>query len=295
MFEWGDLRIFLAIVRYRSLSAAGRALQIQQSTVGRRLATLEGALDASLFEHTSLGYRLTRAGVDLLAHAEKIEDEVMSAERALLGRDSRVSGVVRMTAPLAFGEGFVVPILAQFHKAEPEITMELVADNAELSIVNREADIALRLGRPKQSLLVARRVGQVMNGLYASDEYLRRKSNPVAGRLQNHEVIDFDETYRNKQAVAWFRERARGGRLAIRLNGSHGIAVAASSGLGIGMLPCWLGESTPGLTRVLRAEGYRQDLFLVFHRSLRGVARFRAMIEFLVKEFQRAGPKLLGE
>ncbi|HXU83915.1 MAG TPA: LysR family transcriptional regulator [Polyangia bacterium] len=293
MFDWNDARYFLAIARGRTLSAAGRTLKVQQSTVGRRLSALEEALGARLFERTPEGYLLTDAGEAMLAHAERIEDEALSAERSLLGREGRIAGLVRMTAPQAFGNQFVVPLLARLHAEQPEIVVELVADNANLSLTKREADLALRLGRPQQPLLLIRRLGEVGNGLYAARSYLSRRGRP-SGDLTGHDYIDYDETYLQKQAVAWFRQRTRGGRCTVRLNGSHGIAAAVTAGMGVGPLPCWLGDGTPGLERVLPGEGYDQELWLVMHRDLRHVARVRAVTDFFVRELRRSGPQLRG-
>src|SRR5215470_13978065 len=128
MFDWNDARYFLAIWRGGSLSAAGRHLRVQQTTVGRRLATLEAALDARLFERTPDGYVPTAAGEALVAHAERMENEALSAERELLGHEGQVAGTVRVTAPLAFGFLFVVPLLARLQREQPDIVVEVVAD-----------------------------------------------------------------------------------------------------------------------------------------------------------------------
>jgi DNA-binding transcriptional LysR family regulator len=293
VFDWNDARYFLAIVRGRTLSAAGRTLQVQQSTVGRRLGALEEALGARLFERTPEGYLLTDAGEAMLAHAERMEDEALSAERSLLGREGRIAGEVRVTAPQALGSSFVVPLLATLRAEQPELVVELVADNANLSLTKREADLALRLGRPQQPLLVIRRLGEVANGLYAARSYLARRGRPTRD-LTGHDYVDYDETYLQKQAVAWFRQRARGGQCAARVNGSHGIAAAVAAGLGVGPLPCWMGDGTPGVERVLPGEGYDQELWLVMHRDSRHVARVRAVAEFLVRVMRQAGPQLRG-
>jgi len=293
VFDWNDARYFLAITRGRTLSAAGRALKVQQSTVGRRLAALEEALGARLFERTPEGYLLTDAGEAMLAHAERIEDEALSAERSLLGREGRIAGEVRVTAPQAFGNQFVAPLLARLHAEQPEIVIELVADNANLSLTKREADLALRLGRPQQPLLVIRRLGDVAYGLYAARSYLARRGRPTRD-LAGHDYVDYDETFLQKQAVVWFRQRARGGRCTVRVNGFHGIAEAVAAGLGVGPLPCWLGDATAGLERVLPSEGDDQELWLVMHRDTRHVARVRAVAEFFVREMRRTGAQLHG-
>lgn len=295
MFDWNDARYFLAIARARSLSGAGRALKVEQSTVGRRLQALERSLGARLFDRTPAGYLLTSAGDSLLAHAERIEDEALSAERAVLGREARVAGEVRMTTPQAFGSLLIAPLLARLHARQPEVVVELLADNANLSLTRREADLAMRLGRPSQPLLVIRRLGDVANGIYASRAYLRRRGRPGGGDLTGHDVVDYDDSYLQKQAISWFHQRTRGGRRTVRINNSHGLAAAIAAGMGIGPLPCWLGDSTPGLERVMPEQGYVQDLWLVLHRDLRYVARIRAVADFFLAELKLLAPKLLGK
>src|SRR5262245_18528378 len=124
MFDWDDARVFLTIVRSRSLSAAGRALRIQQSTVGRRLAAFETALGTRLFDRTPQGYLPTRAGASLGTHAERMEEQALAAERAHAGREPKMAGVVRITAPQAFGNLLVAPLLGALRAEHPEILVE---------------------------------------------------------------------------------------------------------------------------------------------------------------------------
>ena len=294
MFAWDDARVFLAVARRGSLSAAGRLLEVQQTTVGRRLAALETALHVRLFERTSAGYVLTEPGEALLIHAERIEGEALSAERALLRREGRIAGTVRITAPQAFGNGFLVPVLARLRDEQPDVVVELVADNAFLNLTKRDADVALRLSRPTQPLLAARRIGEVATGLYASRDYIRRRGRPTWSALTGHDYVDYDETFPQKDAMSWLRRQTRGARCVLRVNGTHGIASALEAGLGIGPLPCWLGDTVPGLERVLSGEGYVQELWLLVHRDLRHVARIRAVTTFIAAAAERAQARLLG-
>jgi DNA-binding transcriptional LysR family regulator len=294
VFDWNDGRYFLAIARGRSLSAAGRSLQVQQSTVGRRLGALEAALGVRLFDRTPDGYLLTQSGEALLTHAERMEDEALSAERTLLGRDGQIAGVVRLTAPPAFGNAFVTPLLARLKVEQPEILVELVADSANLSLTKREADLALRLGRPRQPLLVIRRLGDVATGLYASRDYLASRGRPRGPDLSGHDYVDYDETYPQKEAIAWYRQCARGGRCTLRVNGTHGLAAAVQAGMGVGPLPCWLGDATAGLERLFPTTVRADGLWLVLHRDLRHVARVRTVADFLGREMRRQAPLLLG-
>jgi len=192
VFDWNDARYFLAISRLGSLSAAARHLRVQQSTVGRRLAALEAALAARLFERTPDGYVPTGAGEALVQRAERIEAEALAAERELAGREGRVAGSVRVTAPQAFGFGFVVPLLAKLHAEQPDVLVELVADNSALNLSRREADLALRIGRPLQPHLVMRKLSDIADGLYASRAYLERHGPVRADDLSRHAYVNFD-------------------------------------------------------------------------------------------------------
>jgi DNA-binding transcriptional LysR family regulator len=294
MFDWDDARFFLAIARAGSVSGAGRSLRVQQSTVSRRLAGLEECLGARLFERTPDGYILTAAGETLQARAERMEEEAMSAERELLGRESRIAGVVRLTTPEAFGNGFMAPLVARLRLEQPEILLELVAANAKLSLTKREADLAIRSGRPQQALLVMRRMGELADGLYASREYLARRGRPAGPDLRDHDYIDYDDGYSSQAEMAWLRQLARPGRCALRVTGTHGMFGAVHAGLGIGVLPCWMGDAEEKLERVLPAERYAADLWMVLHRDLRHVARIRVVAEFLARELKAAGPRLSG-
>src|SRR5215470_1273417 len=161
VFDWNDARYFLAVARLGSLSKAARLLGVRQSTVGRRIAALEAALEARLFERATGGWAPTPAGEAFAQRAGRIEDEALSAERMLAGREGRAAGTVRLTAPQAFGFSFVVPLLAQLRVEQPDIVVELIAENAPLDLSRREADLALRLGRPEQKRLVTRRLGDI--------------------------------------------------------------------------------------------------------------------------------------
>ncbi|HXU81623.1 MAG TPA: LysR family transcriptional regulator [Polyangia bacterium] len=294
MFDWNDARFFLAIARAGSLSGAARALRVQQSTMGRRLAALEEALGARLFERTPDGYLLTAAGESLRKRTERIEDEALSAERELLGQEARIAGVVRLTTPEAFGNLFLAPLLARLRVEQPDILVEVVAENATLSLTRREADLAMRTGRPRQPLLLMRKLAPLNNGLYAARAYLERRGRPQGGDLEGHDYVDYDESYAGGKEQLWYTQLARGGRCTLRVNGSHGMAGAIEAGLGVGVLPCWMGDAMPALERVLPAEVHSEDVWLVMHRDLRQVARIRVVADFFTREIARLAPRLTG-
>jgi DNA-binding transcriptional LysR family regulator len=284
-FDWSDARVFLAIERCGSLSAAGRQLRVEQSTVGRRLASLEAQLGARLFDRTPEGYLLTGSGERLLAHAEAMEAEALAAEREVGGDEERLAGVVRLTAPQLFGAAFVVPLLAGFRRAQPDVVVELVADNTTLSLSRREADLALRLHRPTQPLLVTRRLADVATTLYGSETYLAARGRPRRdlADLGAHDLVDYDDSYQPDLEVRWLRKYARAARVVFRANSAQAMLSAVEAGMGLALLPCYAADRVPGLVRVGPAkEVVVRGLWLVLHRDLRHAARIRALADWLV-------------
>ena len=294
MFDWNDARYFLAVARLGSLSKAARQLRVQQSTVGRRISALEAALQTRLFERTSDGWAPTAAGEAFVARAERIEDEALAAERQLAGKEERVAGTVRMTAPQAFGFFFVVPLLARLRAEQPEVAFELIAENQPLNLSRREADLALRLGQPGQRELVRRKLGDVVEALYASRAYLARAGAVERGALGRHTYIDFEESYPKREISLWLQERLRGARCVLWVNGTPGVLAAVRADMGIGRLPCWLADGDDALVRVLPEDEEADELWLVMHRDLRSAARIRVVADFFAREMARAAPRLLG-
>ncbi len=238
MLDWDDLRHFLAIARHRTLSGAARALHVQQSTMGRRLDALQARAGATLLQKTPSGYTLTPAGESVLAHAERMEGEALAAERAVTGRDVRLAGLIRLTTLETLLVEVLTPILAGFCERYPDITVDVLVDQRILSLSRREADIALRLTRPEGNELVARRVGSVGYGLYASGAYLARHGRPdAAAGCPGHRAILPEEDLAHLPTFAWGTQATREATIAFRTNSYHGQAAAAEAGIGVAGLP----------------------------------------------------------
>ena len=142
MLDWDDLRFFLALARTGSLSAAARDLRVAQSTVGRRLASLETSLGVRLLNRTPDGYQPTLAGEEVRAQAERLETEALSLERTVGGRDNRLSGLVRVTCAETIASYLLAPCFAALHAEHPDMMVELISNPRELSLAMREAEIS---------------------------------------------------------------------------------------------------------------------------------------------------------
>lgn len=181
MDDWNDLRLVLAIVRAGSLTSAAKALGVNHSTTFRRLGALEERLGVRLFERLPAGlYAPTSAGERMAATAERVETETAALDRDLLGADLRLSGRLRVTCSETLAYALLTPCVADFRAAQPGIVLDLVIDNRVLSLSRREADVALRVARPKEPDLHGRKLADLAWALYATPDLLKRVG-PVAG------------------------------------------------------------------------------------------------------------------
>ena len=285
--NWDDLRVFLAAARRGSHKAAGKQLGVDPTTVGRRLQALERALGAKLFQRTPEALVLTPAGAALLVRAQNAEAELLSGERELAAADDRVEGELRVTA----GDGLVhcvlLPALGELRQEHPHLRLELRAETAVLDITRREADVALRFGRPREPSVVGRRLAQVDFGLYASDAYLARAGHPrgVAG-LAEHDFVGFPSALDETPQVRWLTRHVPRPRYVVRANTTTAQLQAAADGHGVALLTGYAAAREPRLRRLLsHTVGLTRELWFVTHADLRQLARVVAFRRFVERLF----------
>jgi DNA-binding transcriptional LysR family regulator len=296
VFAWDDLRHFLAVHREGNLSAAARALKVDQTTVGRRIAALEAALGARLFERTAGGFTLSEAGEAVLAQARRMEEAASAARQSVWGAEARVRGPVRLTTPEALGSRFVAPRLPALVERYPELELELLTDARVLDLGRGEADLALRMVEPTQGHLVGRRLGTVRSGLYASARYLEAHgAPPVEGGWSGHRVILSGAPGADLPDERWVKGLASGARVALRTFSINAQVAAAAAGVGIAALPCYLADAVPELRRLLPGQAVERDVWLALRKDLRRTARVRVVADFLADLFARHEVLLRGE
>jgi DNA-binding transcriptional LysR family regulator len=284
---WDDLRFFLAMHRGGSQKAAARILRVAHTTIGRRLVALERMLGAELFERHPNGLVLTQAGAALLPRAERVEGEVLAAERELRGADARLEGSVRVTAGDGLVHYVIVPAIAELHRHHPGIAIELRSDTRDLDLSRREADVALRLSRPKEPSLVARRLGAIGFGLFASRAYLEQRGMPRStSDLSRHDFVGFDASLDDLPQVRWLR-RAIGGtgpRWVVRATTTTAQVFACLEGRGIALLGTLVAAREPRLVPLLpRTPTPTRDMWLVVHQDVRPNARVAAVVDWLTR------------
>lgn len=289
MLDWDDLRFFLALSRHGSLSAAARELRVAQSTVGRRLTSLETSLGVRLLNRTPEGYIPTLAGQDVLEQAARLEEAAQHLERSVGGRDTRLAGVVRVTSAETIATHILAPLFAGFHRTHTDIMLELIPNARELSLSMREADISVRLKRPDQHDLVVRRIGGIAFGLYASSNYLAHFGAPDydSGCAGQYCITQFEDIEDATQ-TGWLADLAPRARISLQTS-SHEAAVAgAVHGAGLACLACFRADREPDLVRLAALSQIpRASIWLVVHRDNRMTPRIRVVLS-LITEHARA-------
>jgi DNA-binding transcriptional LysR family regulator len=289
MLDWDDLQFFLAVARHGTLSAAARTLAVTQPTVGRRIAAFEARLGAQLFVRASAGWTLSAVGRSVLAHAERMQEQALLAESVARGRDAGVSGAVVITASEWVIRSVLGPALGPLLSQHPKLSLDLVAEAKHLSLVKREADIALRPSRFSHQDVLARAVAVIEFGLYASDAYLARHGRPdFGGGAPGHRFIAMTAGAGNVVERDWLPPMAASGRVTVRSNGREPMATMAAAGIGIACLPRFLGAATPGLRSLATpTPAPRRQLWLGIHRAARATPRIRVTVDFLAHSFAR--------
>jgi DNA-binding transcriptional LysR family regulator len=278
--EWSDIRHFLAIARARSLNGAARLTGQSQPTMGRRLRALEHALGHALFQRGSEGFVLTDEGAALLAHAERMEEEALAFERELAGQGEALDGQLRVSSSDWFGVHMLAPVFAQFLKAHPRVTIELVTDARLLNLARREADLAFRIQAFAEPDIVQRRLMTIPYGLYAAKGRARALAKDGSGCA----LITLDAAYRDFPDARWLKQTLPKAHVAFTSNSREAQARMCAEGVGLAVLPRPLGDGMDGL-RLVRTEAPPpgRDVWVGFHRDLRRLRRLRALVDACVE------------
>ncbi len=285
--QWEDVRYFLALAAEGSLSGAARALKVEHSTVGRRVETLETALELRLFDRLARGWQLTADGETMLRLAERMQEEAFAFERAALGAAS-LRGTVRLSAPPSVASLFLVPRIAARRERWSGIELEIVGEMRDANLSQREADLALRLGRPQQSGLVVRALGKIGFGLYATAGYAKRPE-------EEWDFLGFDESLRQVPHQQWLENYAGRRRFALRSNDLIALHGAARTGLGIACLPHYHARGDAELVPIPAQPGPPpREAWLVLHADVRRSPRVRAIADLVGEIFNEAEEFLAG-
>jgi len=284
--DWEDLRTVLAVADASSLASAARALGVNHTTVLRRVNAFEDRLGLRLFERLPTGYVLTAGGEELLASARSMAATVTALERRLAGEDLRLSGTLRVTTTDTLMAALLPPILASFRAVQPGILVEITVGNQIANLTRRDADVAIRPARDPPEMLIGRRVSSLAFAVYAAPAYLA--AHPGTEDLSAHAWVAPDDSLAASAVGRWMRSEMGSAAVVLRADSLLALRGAAQAGLGLAVLPCYLGDRAEALVRVCPPiERIETALWLLTHEDLRRTARVRAFLDFAAEALAR--------
>jgi DNA-binding transcriptional LysR family regulator len=291
--SWDEFRLVKSIAEARSLVGAAELLGVNHSTVFRRLAAVESAVGARLFERSRTGYEPTAAGEEMIALAATMAESVLEFERRVAGRDIKPTGELSVTTPEAIGLHFMPAIVAQFQAQNPGIVVELILSNQSLNLSRRDADIAIRLTNDPPETLVGRRICTGRWSVYCRRDLIAEHGSDFVDSVA---FIGFGDNFGPAPGRRWIEANVRPGRLVAKANSAYCMLQLALQGFGATLLPCFLGDRCPDLTRV----GYLLPeldvgLWMLTHSDLRRSARVRAFMDFAGGELTKHRRAIEGE
>lgn len=275
--NWDDLRLFLAVARSGSISGGAKQLGVQHSTVSRRMRQLEDKLGTRLIERKTGGYELTVAGGQLKDAAMRVECEVLEVDGALHGKDTTLTGTLKVTAINNMASSVLMPMFAGFAKAYPDIDLHVIVSNNDASLAQREADLAIRLTNSPIDTLIGKRVVTVASTIYGSREYLEQvREQGVDPQWIGVECCGFHKS--------WTKQTC--GEVSHNFVSDDTLLTQAAirEGIGISYLPCFMGDSDPGLERYCEPDSsHNLGLWILLHPDLKRTARVLAFRDHMTR------------
>lgn len=292
MKDLNDLIYIAAVTQTGSLSAAARKLHVNHATVFRRIAQIEKTLGVRLFERVAGRHVATAAGEELAAAGAAIEKTAEHSILKVAGRDLRPSGVVRITTTDTFATTLLNPVLLLCRARHPEIALHIGIDNNMLDLSKRDADIAVRPTMRPPEYLVGKCIGPLAFAVYGSSDYL---DNSPASALSEHQWIGLGESQERHRTLQWLQKIIPIEQVGYRIDGFASVAKACADGLGLAVLPCFLGDSLAPLRRIQGPlPDLASELWVLTHPDLRKTARIQTVFQFLHEELGKRSPALQG-
>jgi DNA-binding transcriptional LysR family regulator len=280
--DWNDLKYFLAVARGGGLTAAAAGLHTSASTVSRHIDAMEGRLGVRLFLRQQRGYQLTDRGSELLTHVAEVERAMQAVERRSSASDE-IRGQVKLALPESLANYLIAPNLPALRQRYPALQLELVVSRQLTDLSRREADLALRIVNPAQPEhapdYVAHRVGSIHFALYCTPAVLKR-----AGDWRKLDIVSWEDSWIKSPMMEWLTQLFPGKEPALRANSLQTHYVAVRAGVGAAFLPHFIGDADLTLRRVeFGSLVTERQLWLLYHRDLKGSQRVQAVREFVAE------------
>ena len=286
--DWDDFRYFIAVAKTGSLTTAAKKLGSNQPTVGRHIDALESALGTKLFQRTVKGLLLTEEGEYVFENSHLIESTVIKIQRKSQGEEEEFSGTVRVALPEGLCLEVLTPTLPKFYKEYPNINLILNISSSSANLTQGEADIAVRLYRPKDANLVAKSLGQMTLGLFSSKDYIKKYGSPAnENELKNHRIITYSDQLSDLPENQWLLNYSDPVSRILNTDNTTARLNATIAGVGISIQPHILCRNKETLVPLLeKVKLPSHEVWLVYHNDLRHLGRIRAVTKFVTSIIQ---------
>jgi DNA-binding transcriptional LysR family regulator len=285
---WDDFRLVKAVAEARGMPGAAAELGINHSTVFRRLGQIEAALGTTLFEHHRTGYALTPAGEEMVSLAQRLDSDITAFTRKIAGQMVAPEGELRFTTNDSLLVHLLTPLFASFRNSCPDVRLDFVLANQAPNLSKRDADVAVRAMDNPPENFVGRRVARIAWALYGRPSEFQDTDATDPASLAERRWVSLGDNLATLKAVQFVQRHVAPERFVYKVDAVLGLAEAIEAGIGIGHLPCFIGDARPGLTRLSAPEpDFSADLWLLTHSDLRHSARVRVFLDFLAAEISR--------
>jgi len=292
--DWDDLRTLLALGRARSFAGAGKLLRVDHSTVSRRVAALEASAGQPLLVRTPDGVSLTAMGEMLFETATQMENAALAAERRLAGGVGDEVSVVRVSTTEGMSP-FLLDRFVGLLDANPKLRLEVSTSNGPVDLSRGEADIAVRMFRPGEPSLIARKIGTVGWGLFASEDYVARRGMPTLENLAEHTLLGYDSSLRNTPGARWLASHLPDAHFAMLGQSPSAVARAAGAGSGVVLIPAFMHTVDPRLRRLVPDVLAESEVYAVVHQDLKNAPAVRLVLDYLAEMFSENRKLLRGD
>lgn len=295
MLDWNDLHSFLELARRGKLTEAGKRLNVEPTTVSRRITRLEKELKVHLFDRSPKGYSLTDEGYKLLPYTENIETKINSIYQSISGIDTVLTGTVRMAVPEGLGIGIISKHIKEFKEQHPAIELELLADTRARSLSKREADIAITLARPTVGRLVAWKLGEYKLALYASRDYLNNHDEiKTVEDLMQHPFISYINDLIEFPQLKYLQDLLHDVQIVFRSSSLQAQYQAVLDNLGLTLLHGFIAAEDENLKVILPEKIFAtREYWMVVHEDLHKLARIQAVSRFFTEVIKKEQDRLM--
>ncbi len=286
--NWDDMRLFLGLARNGRVAIAAKGMKVDPTTLIRRVKKLEDSLNCKLFELTKKGYVLTTHGTELVTYIEKAEHYFLEAQNELDDERSHLAGSIRVSVSEGFGSWFLAPLLPDFKKRYPGISIELVATSGFLNLNKREADMAILLEKPSRGLLVTQKLTDYNLYLYTHQSLIKKRKPETLQDLTSYNLVSYVPDLVYAPQLKFIEETALSQLSALRSTSINAQYQMLINGAGVGILPKFMAETQAGLVRLIENDIHiKRTFWLATHKETHSQARFQVFTQWLQEKVER--------